>query len=316
MTIVIYILKCIGLLLLIFLGLLLLVLAGIVFVPVRYRISGELTEEVHLQIRMNWLLHFIRFQAIFKKSELQKQLFILGIPIKGKEEKSKKKVKSKRNRKVKEKRYLSTEEKLSYEKKSSSTEEERSHEKRSSSIEEELSHEKRSSSTEEALSHEDTTTFVKNEKKSVSKEKPLIHLMKKGKDKWKDFKEKLSDIQEVITRIKTEIQNEHNRNALSILFQELNYLLRHISPRKAKGAITFGMKEPSSTGQFLGLLSMIPFIYRYNINIQPDFETEQSYIRGSFEIKGHIRGIHILASVYRSLKDKHIQNIIQRYRNS
>ena len=136
------------------------------------------------------------------------------------------------------------------------------------------------------------------------------------KSKLENLKEKAKNFRETAGRIKQEIQDENNRAAVKLLLSELKYLLKHISPGKVKADISFGMDDPATTGQVLGAVSMLPLLYRYQLQLYPDFETEQSYFKGSFDIKGQAQGIYVLIVGYHLIKDKNIRSLIQRYRNS
>ena len=56
MAVLLLILKIIGIILLILLGLILLILAVVLFVPVRYQVSGSIGEKTTVRIAVTWLL--------------------------------------------------------------------------------------------------------------------------------------------------------------------------------------------------------------------------------------------------------------------
>ena len=55
MAVLLLILKIIGIILLILLGLILLILAVVLFVPVRYQVSGSIGEKTTVRIAVTWL---------------------------------------------------------------------------------------------------------------------------------------------------------------------------------------------------------------------------------------------------------------------
>ena len=59
MAVLLLILKIIGIILLILLGLILLILAVVLFVPVRYQVSGSIGEKTTVRIAVTWLLHAV-----------------------------------------------------------------------------------------------------------------------------------------------------------------------------------------------------------------------------------------------------------------
>lgn len=69
MHIVLLILKILGIILLVLFGLLLLVLCTVLFVPVRYQISGSWKEEKWGRVRVSWLLSAICVNGSYEKRE-------------------------------------------------------------------------------------------------------------------------------------------------------------------------------------------------------------------------------------------------------
>ncbi len=93
MAIVLQILKVIGIILLVILSVLLLVVALVLFVPFRYRVRTGKEEEITADVRVSWLLHFIRVDVLYQK-EVNIKAAVLGITVfdkKKREEKKRKK---------------------------------------------------------------------------------------------------------------------------------------------------------------------------------------------------------------------------------
>lgn len=72
------------------------------------------------------------------------------------------------------------------------------------------------------------------------------------------------------------------------------------------------MGDPAKTGQTLGVLCLFPILYRYQVNIFPDFEADEFYIKGTFEIKGHVRVVHLLTAVLRLWKKKEVRELVKK----
>ena len=121
-------------------------------------------------------------------------------------------------------------------------------------------------------------------------------------------------VKEKILNIKNIISDEMNKIVFVKIWKELRFLLRHFSPRKAKGELAFGMADPAQTGQVLGALSVLPFWARYRINVCPDFEAERFFVEGQLWMKGHIRICHFLLSVIRLIKDKNVRRLLKKIR--
>ena len=120
----------------------------------------------------------------------------------------------------------------------------------------------------------------------------------------KQLPEKIEDIKKLLT-------DETNKKSVSLVWKELKYLLHHSGFRKIKTDLTFSMGDPAVTGQTLGVLCMFPMLYRYEINIFPDFEAEHIYIKGTYLIKGHIRLLHFLLSGIRLWKEKDFRRFVK-----
>ena len=79
MTVILLILKLIGLLLLSVLALGLLILLLVLFVPVRYRGYGSYHKELRLTLRVNWLLHLVTFGVDMLPGQNSMYVRIFGI---------------------------------------------------------------------------------------------------------------------------------------------------------------------------------------------------------------------------------------------
>ena len=79
-SILLIILKIIGITLLVILGLVLVLFLVVLFVPVRYRFKGNYDDAFHCKGKITWLLHFISIKIEVEK-EVVTSIRILGIPI-------------------------------------------------------------------------------------------------------------------------------------------------------------------------------------------------------------------------------------------
>ncbi|MCC8082015.1 MAG: DUF2953 domain-containing protein [Lachnospiraceae bacterium] len=95
----------------------------------------------------------------------------------------------------------------------------------------------------------------------------------------------------------------------------LQTFLFRIRPRRLTGRVAFGLEDPSRTGQIVGGLALIPLFYQTDLRIEPDFETGQSYIRGSIYAKGRMRMIHAVIFAVGLIRKKDIRMFIGRLRN-
>lgn len=313
MSVVLLILKIIGFLLLAIVGLLLLVVLLVLMVPVRYRIHGKVDEDdgIMAELRLNWLCHLVSYRLLYRDQERKKKLKIFGIPLKeeGKRAKTKR---SRKPRKQKEKKKEKDQGEISgnLEAPKDSFAEDvpkvLKEERNIEQIPEEPPKETSSKAERKGQKGSRLRTFFK-------KLKALPGMIKA---KLETIKEKVRNIREFISRIREEWEDEATRSALKLVWKELKGFLKVLLPRKIKVDAAFSTGKPDITGQALGVISMLPFIYRYRIRLLPDFEAENFYFRGTFDIRGHVHGIHAALLLYRLIKDKNIRGLIQRYRNS
>lgn len=329
MSVVLLILKIIGLLLLAILGLLLLVVLLVLLVPVRYRICGKVDGDdgITAELRLNWLCHLVSYRLLFLNKERKKTLKIFGIPLRreGKEAKRDKNPrKQKDKKKVEEEKKEKDQQEIS---KSMEAPEDGFMENVPKAPEDGFMENmpqapedgsKIAQIPEGSHGKISLSASPKGQKKSRRSSffKKLKAFPGMIKSKLETIKEKVQNIRGLINRIREEWKDEANRSAVMLIWQELKGFLKVLLPRKVTVNAAFSTGEPDTTGQALGVISMLPFVYRYRIRLVPDFEAENLYFQGTFDIKGHIHGFHAALLLYHLIRDKNIRGLIQRYRNS
>lgn len=128
----------------------------------------------------------------------------------------------------------------------------------------------------------------------------------------KQFKDKSEKIKNCIYKLKREYSDERNKAAFSHLKKELFIILKRICPRRLKLTMVYSTGSPDTTGILLGILACFPVGYTNRWRITPDFESEKPYAKGSFDIKGHVIVISILAATLRILFDKNCRRLYNR----
>lgn len=94
------------------------------------------------------------------------------------------------------------------------------------------------------------------------------------------------------------------------------YLLRigkHFRPRKLQGTLRFGLEDPASTGQILGVMGMLMPLYRDHIVIAPDFE--QKIFEGQLYAKGRLQAGFFVTLLVQVILNRNLMNTIQEARN-
>lgn len=128
----------------------------------------------------------------------------------------------------------------------------------------------------------------------------------------KQFKDKPEKIKTGIDKLKREYSDERNKAAFSHLKKEIFIILKRICPRRLKLTMVYSTGSPDTTGISLGILACFPVGYTNRWRITPDFESEKPYAKGSFDIKGHVIVISILAATLRILFDKNCRRLYNR----
>lgn len=329
MAVVLLILKIIGIILLLLLGLLVLVLALVLFVPVRYRIGGEIEEELSVHISVTWLLHLVSFRSIYADGELNSILRICGIRRKGKKEAD--------AGLDEEEPPEETAETREPEKPAASQEPEEPPEREETEASQEpekpperaVSQEAKKPPEEVVVSQEPAASqrteepqgAAKRTKRSrePSKESWAARIASRVRGFFEGIRTKIEAIKSSVCSIKEKLggikgflADENNKIVLPAIWAEVKYLLCHFKFRRIKTDLSFSLGDPALTGQALGALSVLPFLYQYEMQLFPDFVSEETYVRGVFEIKGYARGVHLLRSVIRLIRKKEFRLWLKR----
>ena len=157
---------------------------------------------------------------------------------------------------------------------------------------------------------------VTDENQHIKQQTKLTHQKRykkrNKKSHKKQFKDKSDKIKNCIYKLKREYSDERNKAAFSHLKKELFIILKRICPRKLKLIMVYSTGSPDTTGISLGILACFPVGYTNRWRITPDFESENPYAKGSFDIKGHVVVISILAATLRILFDKNCRRLYNR----
>lgn len=291
MAVFLLILKIIGIVLLV----LACIAALILFIPVFYEFDGDI-DEGRYTVRISWLFRAVRFRFRFhEKAEAVLQILFFRYdftdPVK-KEQRQKRKDKKAAKKRAREERKC----KSKREKRQKSREKEREKARQDINLEEELPQDRQPSE----CSDEDTGKKKTFEKKDDAGAKQI-------KDIAGGIAEKVKGAIGVI-----HFMREHQ--ILEIIWPKLQVFLIRIRPRQLRGHIQFGFTDPATTGQILGAVAMIPFLYQTELSINPDFEPEETYISGNVYMKGRMHLIHFIILIIKMILDKNIRSFLSSLR--
>ena len=95
--------------------------------------------------------------------------------------------------------------------------------------------------------------------------------------------------------------DERHREVLPLIFTELKYLLTHFKFRRIRTDLTFSMGGSGADRAGARGLMCASVSVSVSVQVYPDFEAENTYVTGTFDIKGRARGLHIAVSAVRLL---------------
>lgn len=300
MSVVLTVLKILGVVLLGILALVLLLLAVLLLVPVRYAVSGSVGDSVKVSGKVGWLLSAIRYEFSLEDGEVTDGVRIFGFRVR---------------------------------KKAKVTEAELEEDAAEAELtamelgmEEDARPVKESGSTGQVQEPDDLQCNREQKKtgddrKKDSGEASDKNVLRKIKSLWQTIKELPGIISRQFRKIRRSLQNaksfaeriqelfadELNQYAVKKIWAQCLYLLGHFRFRKMYTDLVFSLSDPAWTGQALGIFSMIPLFYQYEVHLYPDFESDKLYVQGDFEIKGRIRLIHLVVVTLRLMFDQKVR---------
>ena len=275
------ILKVIGIILLVVLALILTALFCVLFVPVKYRAVGSFENtDIRAKEHVSWLFHLFALHIEYA-DETDGYIRLAFV-----------------------KRKLFDDADSDYE----------NDEKAAEASDDDVMDEAAKTETEDKVSENtgDEPKISADENQHIKQQTKLTHKKTYKKPHKKQFKEKSEKIKTGIGKLKREYGDERNKAAFSHLKKELFIILKRICPRRLKLTMVYSTGSPDTTGISLGILACFPVGYTNRWRITPDFESENPYAKGSFDIKGHVIVISILAATLRILFDKNCRRLYNR----
>lgn len=148
--------------------------------------------------------------------------------------------------------------------------------------------------------------WKKNHKQEIPKSK---------KHKKLSAIENIKQLVQRIKHVKSEIFNSDNKTALGILVKELKVLVSHWGPRTLKADLAFSMGDPSNTGLALAIVSVFPIIYKHDVLLKSDFESDNIYLTGNAEFKGRIQVFHGVRMFFVLFTKNETRKIFEKLKN-
>ena len=290
-SIILSILKIIGIILLCILGLILTAILVVLFVPIRYKIVADsdindVNKDYHVTAKFSWLLCLVRGRFNYPSED---GLIVKVGPFTVYGAEKKEKPPKKKKKKVKE-----TEQSV---KKDASTSD--------------VTKEKIVEKDIEDNSTEKEDIYIGSVKRKSFKEK-IIYTWQKICDKINKVFTKIKYIIANIKKYTGIIQTGEFKEAFELCKGSLARLFRMIKPRKLKVSGKVGMTSPDQTGYVCAVIGVIAPFFKKQIHVIPDFEN--FIINGNVLIKGRIYIFVILIIGIKVFFDKNIRKVIDMFK--
>ncbi|MDE7417938.1 MAG: hypothetical protein K2N44_16815 [Lachnospiraceae bacterium] len=317
MSILLTVLKIIGIAILIVLGLILFILLLVLFVPVRYRGGGSYQNGLFAtKLRASWLLHIISIKGEYQNEQaLHVDLKIFGIRIYdnlrvGSQKTKHKKVKSTKNK---------TE--STGEIQAASSEDYTAEDTAS----EDAVYEKEQTDdfSENIYSNIDLTVTDDFPGNAVNSSSKILGIVQKIKNIFTNFVNFFKNIKftfhkvcDTIVKIKDNIkyymkvlQLDSTKRAFAACQKQVVCILGKILPRKYRINLHLGFDDPAVMGEVLAVWGMFYPLHLGNIDIQPEFD--HSVIEGDFSFQGHVSAVVFARAACILFFDKDIKRLIK-----
>lgn len=308
LSVILFILKIIGIILASLLGLLLFILLLVLFVPIRYVTTVDAHENITAKVKVSWLCRILFFRASYEKEKFRYSLRLFGIELIS-ERPKKKKIKRNKNKRNKIKGNK-------IKRKNSGRIENSDHTDKNNTIEIPMKKEKVEAEKIE-VAHR---VQMPDEKKLVADEKRKQSFLKTLKEKFRSIKQKIRDILRMVRDIlrkvggvKQYLFSMENREGFKRVYRFIKRVVLHIFPTKITANLTFGTGDPCSTGQTLGVICAIYPAVLHKVHIIPNFE--EKVFEGDLYAKGRIRVFTLLVAGLKLVFDKDFKHLIHEFNN-
>lgn len=288
-SIILGILKIIGIILLCILAFILTAVLVVLFVPIRYKIVADSdindsNKDYHVTAKFSWLLCLVRGRYDFP-SEDGLIVKIGPFTVYGAKKKEKPKRKKKKEKEIVKENASSKNE-----------------EAKVQVIEEKI---------KDNSSAEKEDIYIGSVKRKTFKEK-ILYTWQKICDKINRIFTKIKYILANIKKYTKILQTGEFKEAFELCKGSLTRLFHMIKPRKLKVSGTVGMTSPDQTGYVCAAIGVIAPFFKKQIQVIPDFEN--FIIKGKVLIKGRIYIFVVLIVGIKVFFDKNIRKVIDMFK--
>lgn len=326
LSVILLILKIIGILILSIVGLLILLLLLVLFVPIRYKVSGSYHKKADVEVGVFWLLHILSFRIWYKNGQSGKLIKIFGMS-----PSFIKKIFKRNNTSKNSEDYtdeIAGNIRIAESSRDDSEENEFHTEpdnKDSLNVNETSEYSERTDDSEctdagEQVYDNDNVYVDDNDNIDENKFTGIINKIKKFWKSIKKIKFKLSGICDKIKLVfdkaisyKEFLQLDETKEAITFIKEQTWILLKLIKPKTVKGYIDFGTGDPAFTGKLLGLMCLFHIYSTDSFVITPFFE--DTILDGEIILKGRITIFSLLTIGIKIYKNDNLKQTISKGRS-
>ena len=281
MSVLLLILKIIGIILLVILALFVLLIVGILFVPYAYRVKGSFHGKPDLTASIYGLGHLVGIGMILTENGTKIYLRICGI-----------------------RKFLQSGNK---ENKTGNTDQ----------YEENMGEGQKTdpeTGNYENLSMPEMQKIKAFWQKIVKIPEKFKRVIARIRDFFHTIKSALGNVKKTIRKVKCLLTNESHKIAFTKLKTSVWQLLKILMPYRLKLNLEYSTGSPDTTAQLLGILTMFPIGYQNRWNVHPDFTADNAYAEAEFDVKGRILGFSLLKLILGLVLDKDCRKLYNHFK--
>ena len=281
MSVLLLILKIIGIILLVILALFVLLIVGILFVPYAYRVKGSFHGKPDLTASIYGLGHLVGIGMILTENGAKIYLRICGI-----------------------RKFLQSGNK---ENKTGNTDQ----------YEENMGEGQKTdpeTGNYENLPMPEMQKIKAFWQKIVKIPEKFKRVIARIRDFFYTIKSAFGNVKKTIRKVKCLLTNESYKSAFTKLKTSVWQLLKILMPYRLKLNLEYSTGSPDTTAQLLGILTMFPIGYQNRWNVHPDFTADNAYAEAEFDVKGRILGFSLLKLILGLVLDKDCRKLYNHFK--
>ena len=281
MSVLLLILKIIGIILLVILALFVLLIVGILFVPYAYRVKGSFHGKPDLTASIYGLGHLVGIGMILTENGAKIYLRICGI-----------------------RKFLQSGNK---ENKTGNTDQ----------YEENMGEGQKTdpeTGNYENLPMPEMQKIKAFWQKIVKIPEKFKRVIARIRDFFHTIKSAFGNAKKTIRKVKCLLTNEIYKSAFTKLKTSVWQLLKILMPYRLKLNLDYSTGSPDTTAQLLGILTMFPIGYQNRWNVHPDFTADNAYAEAEFDVKGRILGFSLLKLILGLVLDKDCRKLYNHFK--